>query len=159
VAKALERRAAVRKHLLQGDLELADLLRYQRDFPAGEEKDEVARAIRFARMDGAPAPALQAEAWVQGGPLSFEGLHGKVVALFFFATWCEKCAKELPFLLAVERRFSSAGLVFVGVLDHSHGQTVESTRTWLAKSPIRFAVLMDGGKVSPAYQDSSIPAL
>jgi tetratricopeptide (TPR) repeat protein len=159
VAKSLERRAAVRRHLLQSDLALADLQRYQKDFPKGEESKAVAQYIQFVSMFEKPAPPLEAEAWIQGGPLSLESLRGKVVGVYFFATWCENCAKEQSFVLDIEQRYAPAGLALVGVLDHSRGQTADSVRAYLASNKIGFAAMMDRGRTTPAYHGSTIPDL
>ncbi|MFN0009510.1 MAG: redoxin family protein [Planctomycetota bacterium] len=157
--KALERRATVRRHLLQDDLALADLRLYLEKYPQGEETASVSRYIQFAAMNGKPAPALDAEVWVQGGPHSIDKLRGRVVGVYFFATWCEKCEAELPFLLDLERRLSPAGFVLVGVIDHNKGQTVESAKKYCGEHRIPFAVMMDKGSTMKAYSGQVIPEL
>ena len=157
--KALERRASVRRHLLQDDLALADMLRYRTDYPKGEEANAVARYLEFAPMNGKPAPRLEPEAWLQGGPHSIESLRGRVVGLYFFATWCEKCEAELPFVVELERRMSAAGFVLIGVLDRSQGQTSASVKAYLAEHGIRFAAMMDGGGTAKSFHGQVIPDL
>jgi thiol-disulfide isomerase/thioredoxin len=157
--KALERRAAVRRHLLQDDLALADLLLYREKYPQGEEADSVAQYIRLAAMNGQVAPKLDTDAWIQGEPRTLADLEGHVVALYFFATWCEKCEKELPFMLELDRRMAPAGLVLVGVLDHSKGQTNESVKKYLTENHVSFATMMDKARTRPSYYGQSIPDL
>jgi peroxiredoxin len=157
--KALERRAAVRRHLLQDDLALADMLLYQKKHPQGEEADSIARYVEFAARIGKPAPSLQPEAWVQGEPRSIADLRGRVVGLYFFATWCDKCEAELPFLLDLERRMSPSGFVLIGVIDHSKGQTPDSAKKYCADQKMPFAVMMDRGGTAKAYLGQVIPDL
>lgn len=157
--KALERRATVRRHLLQDDLALADLNLYREKYPQGEESAAVSRYLQFAAMNGKPAPVLDAEAWVQGGPHSIDELRGRVVGVYFFATWCEKCEVELPFLLDLERRLSPAGFVLIGVIDHNKGQTAASGKKYCSDQQIPFAVMMDKGSTTKAYLGQVIPEL
>lgn len=157
--KALERRATVRRHLLQDDLALADMRLYREKYPQGEETASVSRYLQFAAMNGQPAPVLDAEAWVQGGPHSIEKLRGRVVGVYFFATWCEKCEAELPFLLDLEKRKSASGFVLIGVIDHNKGQTVESARKYCGEHRIPFGVMMDKGSTTKAYLGEVIPEL
>lgn len=157
--KALERRAAVRRHLLQDDLALADMLRYREKYPNGEEAGSVARYIQLAAMNGRPAPRLDPETWLQGGPHPIDELRGRVVGLYFFATWCEKCEGDLPFVLELERRMSPSGFVLIGVLDRSKGQTSSSVMKYFSEHRIRFAAMMDKASTTPAYLGQSIPDL
>jgi thiol-disulfide isomerase/thioredoxin len=157
--KSLERRSAVRRHLLQNDLALDDLHRYQKQFPKGEEIESVNRHAQYTAMMGKPAPALDVETWLQGGPHTLPDLRGRVVALYFFATWCDKCEAQTPFVADLERRLAPAGLVLIGVFNHGKGQTNESVRAFLAEHAIRFPAMMDRGRTQAAYLGQKIPDL
>jgi len=160
VPKALERRAAMRRHLLQTDLALQDLQRYAKEHPKGEESQSVSRYIELASMLDKPSPPLKVEAWIQGGPVTPGPPAGKVLGLLFFSTWCDKCEKQQAFLLDLERRYAPAGFVLVGVMNHGHQQTVDSVRTWLAANDIRFPVLMDASQgTASGFRNSSTPDL
>jgi TolA-binding protein/thiol-disulfide isomerase/thioredoxin len=160
VPLSLERRSAMRRHLFENDLAVADLQRYVRDFPKGENLEKVQKALQYSTLFDKPAPALRIEAWVQGGPLTLDKLKGKVVGLLFFATWCPHCEEERPFILELDRRYAPAGLALVGVVNHSQNQTVESVRAWLPKNEVRFPVLMDANQATAgSYHESTIPTL
>ena len=42
-------------------------------------------------------------------------LHGKVVVLNFWATWCAPCVEEMPSLVQLQQRFKYKGITVVGV--------------------------------------------
>jgi thiol-disulfide isomerase/thioredoxin len=48
-------------------------------------------------------------------------LHGKVVLVNFWATWCRPCQGEIPDLSRVYDKYKSQGVVFLGVMTDSPG--------------------------------------
>ena len=62
-----------------------------------------------------------------GAALSLAELHGKVVLLNFWATWCVPCRKEMPAIEALYQRYKDQGLEVVAVsLDKGPTSGVES---------------------------------
>src|SRR3984957_12154997 len=51
---------------------------------------------------------------LQGRDISSVDLHGKVLLIDFWATWCQPCKKEMPGYQKLADRFGSRGLVVVG---------------------------------------------
>jgi len=62
----------------------------------------------------APAPDVEFEA-LDGKPIRLSSLHGRVVLLNFWATWCLPCRAEIPEFNALQRDLESKGLSVVGV--------------------------------------------
>jgi thiol-disulfide isomerase/thioredoxin len=72
------------------------------------------REPALALEAGAPAPALELPR-LEGGTLSLTALHGKVVLVNIWATWCPPCIKEMPSLQRVYEEHGEDGLEIVAV--------------------------------------------
>jgi len=55
------------------------------------------------------------EPWINGGPLSMQGLRGRVVLVEFWTYGCVNCENVIPQLRAWHEKYGPAGLVVVGV--------------------------------------------
>ena len=53
--------------------------------------------------------------WLNSGPLTMAGLRGKVVLVDFWTYSCINCIRTLPYLESWYQKYSSAGLVVVGI--------------------------------------------
>ena len=74
------------------------------------------------------------EAWINGGPLTLEGLRGKVVLIDFWTYTCINCIRTYPFLKQWNSRYADDGLVIVGVhspefeFEKDYDNVVEATQ-------------------------------
>ena len=74
------------------------------------------------------------EAWSNGGPLTLEGLRGKVVLIDFWTYTCINCIRTYPFLKQWNSRYAGDGLVIVGVhspefeFEKDYDNVVEATQ-------------------------------
>ena len=78
---------------------------------------------RVADVQGKPAPALRLKD-MSGNDVSLADLKGKVVFVNFWATWCDPCRIEIPWLIDIQKKYASRGFTVVGVAMDDEGQKV-----------------------------------
>lgn len=85
----------------------------------------VAHAIQDA---GKPAVAPLAPDFtlkdLQDKDVSLSQLKGKVVLVNFWATWCEPCRIEIPWLIELQQKYGTRGFVVLGLSVDDEGKKV-----------------------------------
>jgi cytochrome c biogenesis protein CcmG/thiol:disulfide interchange protein DsbE len=76
-------------------------------------------------------------------------LHGKVVVVNFWATWCGPCRAEIPGMLEVYREYKGKGLEIVGIsVDRDGWQVINPL---VKKLNITYPVVLGNGDVTDAW--------
>ncbi len=102
--------------------------------------------------DRAPEFVLQS---LDGTPRKLSNYRGKVVLVNLWATWCPPCIAELPVLDQLAAKYGERGLVILAVAGDENPRTVHD---FIAKSPVKFEVLLDpGGVIGTAYGITGYP--
>lgn len=105
---------------------------------------------------GAPAPDFTLRD-LEGKSISLQSLHGKVVILTFWATWCPACRSEMPSLNALYRRLARQGVVVLGI---NGGEPTARVKSFMEKENLDFPVVMDeSGDVHALYQIRQYPTM
>lgn len=63
---------------------------------------------------------------LQGNHVPLSTLKGKVVLVNFWATWCDPCRVEIPWLIDFQQKYSSQGFTMLGVAMDDEGADVVS---------------------------------
>jgi peroxiredoxin len=91
---------------------------------------------------------------LKGKSWTLQSMHGKVVMVNFWATWCQPCRKEMPDLDAIYRKFKNQGFVILGISD----EEASKVKQLLAEQNVSYPILLDPGrKVNEQLRVSGIP--
>jgi len=134
--------------------ELASLVRYEH-MQATSDNPQFAAAMAKLEADDAKRQNtdftltdLHGKAW------HLQDLHGKVVLVNFWATWCPPCRKEMPDLDALYNKYKDQGLVVLAISD----EEAAKVSPYIAERKISYPVLLDPGrKVNDAFIVEGIP--
>ena len=137
-------------------IELATLVRYEHVEASLNNDDEQFRAA-MARLEADDRKREHPEFTLKdlsGKAWTFSELRGKVVLVNFWATWCPPCRKEMPDLQTLYGRFSSKGLVVLGISD----EEATKVEPFIRERKVSFPVLLDPErKVNEMFVVEGIP--
>ena len=104
---------------------------------------------------GTPAPAFTLRD-TEGRDVSMASLRGKVVAVNFWATWCEPCREEIPDLARVYTANKGQCFEMLGLAEESgtRDEVVAAARKFGINYPV---LLDDDGKVSDDFKVPAYP--
>ena len=86
---------------------------------------ETASGENKAGSKGAGAPeAGLAIPTLDGSSASLDQYKGKIVLVNFWATWCDPCKTEIPWLIDLNHKYGPKGLVILGVAMDDEGKKV-----------------------------------
>jgi thiol-disulfide isomerase/thioredoxin len=103
-----------------------------------------------------PAPPLIIEKWYSTTFWDLD-LKNKVVLVDFWGVWCRPCIKEIPFLQDIHNRYSSKGLVIIGV--HTPHKK-EFVQEFMTKNNMSYLVGVDyEGKTAELYYVFGYPII
>jgi peroxiredoxin len=135
-------------------MELASLVRYEH-MKADSDNPQFAQAM--AQLEKADAARQNADFTLtdlQGESWHLQELHGKVVLVNFWATWCPPCRKEMPDLQSLFDQYKSNGLIVFSISD----EEAAKVKPFIEAQKITYPVMLDaGGKVHALFQVEGIP--
>lgn len=84
-----------------------------------------------------------------------QGVHGKVVLLDFWASWCTPCRKSFPWMNALQKKYAARGLTVIAVnLDMEKQLAAE----FLRATPAQFRIEYDPrGNLAEQLNVSAMP--
>jgi len=133
---------------------LAQLSRYE-EVPVKLELAGYAAALRELEVvDRQRASADFTLKDLAGKQWHLKDLHGKVVLVNFWATWCPPCRKEMPDLEALYQEKKQQGLVVLALSDEEEAKV----RPFIAEKGYSFPVLLDHeGGATKSFVVQGIP--
>lgn len=107
-----------------------------------------------SNVEGKPAPDFQTHN-LNGEEVFLSDLRGEPVVLNFWASWCRACEEEMPYLQAIDNRYSESG---VNVIALNIGEDVFTVGDFLDLNKLDLTVWMDPNKaVARKYNIAGIP--
>lgn len=121
-----------------------------------------ARRMRSRLADQLEAPPLPVETWdldmrvqdLDGRPVEFTGIAGRVLVLNVWATWCAPCVAELPSIARLHEATSDVGVVVACV----SAEPASVVKTFLAKHPTQAPIYLLEGELPDVLETRAIPA-
>lgn len=95
---------------------------------------------------------------VDGSTVSVDQYKGKVVLVNFWATWCEPCKTEIPWLIEFNHKYGPKGLVILGVAMDDDGKKV--VEPWVkmqrfdvkgTQDPMDYPILLGNDKIADKF--------
>jgi cytochrome c biogenesis protein CcmG/thiol:disulfide interchange protein DsbE len=102
---------------------------------------------------------------LDGKQLKLSDLKGKVVLLDFWATWCEPCKIETPWLIEFQKKYGPKGFTVVGIAMDEGGQKIVQPYTQTAlfemedgsKQAINYPVVLGSDSLSDKFGVNGFP--
>jgi thiol-disulfide isomerase/thioredoxin len=110
------------------------------DEEIGEGLPAPAFALRTLNPDVAGAAWIALDRFVGAEP---EDPAARAVLLTFFASWCEPCKRELPFLAQLDRTYRDRGLRVLAVDIDRDEAGIEAAKELAAAAKVGYPVLSD----------------
>jgi len=79
-------------------------------------------SIPVSNFGGKPEPELKLKD-LDGRDVSLADYKGKVVFVNFWATWCDPCRVEIPWLIDMQAQYASRGFTVIGVAMDDEGRS------------------------------------
>jgi peroxiredoxin len=112
-------------------------------------------ALNLSSYPSDTQPPAFASHTATGQPVSLDALHGRVVLLTFWATWCAECRPEMPLFERLHRDFAAQGLTVLGVNFREDKQAIEAYAKAL---DLTFSLVLDShGTITRSYGVIGLP--
>ena len=92
-----------------------------------------------------------------GGDVALDRLHGRVVILDFWATWCAPCEVQMPILDALYREVSPEELAIVGISVDTDPPA--SVAAWIDERGFRYPIALGSQSLAVDYGLLGFPSL
>ena len=103
--------------------------------------------MKRAAVDHRPVPDFSLPQ-LDGQMLQLSSYRGRVVVLDFWATWCDPCREETPYLVQLQQKYGDRGLQIIGI---SMDDGPEPVRGFYQQFHMNYPVVMGTAKTGELY--------
>jgi peroxiredoxin len=105
---------------------------------------------------GNPAPAFSLPVVANGsGNVSLDSLKGHAIYLNFFATWCQPCKEEVPYISKLSQKYARDNVVVIGV---DELESADKVKQFASTYKLAYPLTIDGsGTVGGDYGLLGLP--
>lgn len=106
---------------------------------------------------GVPAPDFELESLsdAPGKKVRLSDYHGKPVLLSFWATWCEPCKIEMPWLVEFKKKYAADGFEVLGIAQDDAGR--EAIMKFAHEQGVNYPILQGKNAVMDLYGAQLMP--
>ena len=95
---------------------------------------------------GTPAPDITVLS-LTGDTVHLASFRGTPVLINVWATWCEPCREETPYLQTIQERYGPKGLRVVGLSEDNRGSG-DAIAAWVKQFGVTYTILTDPDMVT-----------
>lgn len=106
---------------------------------------------------GVPAPDFELESLsdAAGKRVKLSQYRGQAVVLSFWATWCEPCKIEMPWLVEFKKKYGGQGLEVLGIAQDDAGR--EAIMKFAGEQGVNYPILQGKNAVMDLYGAQLMP--
>ena len=86
---------------------------------------------------------------LNGADVDLAQFKGKPLIINFWATWCGPCRFEIPMLNELHKKYSSKGLVIVGISTDEEGASI--VKPFMKDTPIEYSSFIKGSDTEEKF--------
>ena len=88
---------------------------------SAQEKESDTKGSSTANLPSEPDVTFKN---LEGQDVALAGFKGKVVVVNFWATWCEPCQTEIPWMIGFQQKYADKGFTLLGVAMDDEGKSI-----------------------------------
>ena len=120
----------------------------------GSGKADSSEEDSTPKLTGKPAPPFTLVT-LDGKKVSLADYKGHPVFVNFWATWCEPCKLEMPWLEEFSKKYAAQGLVVLGISTDDAGKNIVAAT--VKKLGVTYPILLKDDKIEDTYDINYAP--
>jgi peroxiredoxin len=93
---------------------------------------------------------------LDGQNVTLSSYRGQIVMINFWATWCDPCKAELPYIQSVSNEWSGKGVVVLEIAVQTNEQ-LDTVKQFISQNSYTFPVLFDSQGINSVYNATYLP--